>query len=203
MRLLIGLPVLAAGLVSLAMPAGARTRADLVTRCQIELRPKGQYSYAPGQRVPVVKPGAGGSQAEADALNACIRARVAGGRGAGSMNVPIRESGPAPAGATAAGASARPRYTKKQRGAPVLSGGAGYSGSYLEGGSGRGYAPATAPERPRTIRKARRGVAPLPSGYPLLPGDEELWYSLTPAQQQRALEFLSDGSTIRSSLEPD
>ena len=43
----------------------------------------------------------------------------------------------------------------------------------------------------------------LPSGYPLLPGDIELWLTLTPEQQARALLFLQDGSTIRSSLEAD
>ena len=43
----------------------------------------------------------------------------------------------------------------------------------------------------------------LPSGYPLLPGDLDLWLTLTPEQQARALVFLRDGSTIRSSLLSD
>ena len=41
---------------------------------------------------------------------------------------------------------------------------------------------------------------PLPWDYPLMPGDAALWETLTVEQQQRALAFLSDGSTIRSSL---
>ena len=41
---------------------------------------------------------------------------------------------------------------------------------------------------------------PFPTGYPVQPGDRELWASLTPAEQQRALGFLKIGSTIRSSL---
>ncbi len=49
----------------------------------------------------------------------------------------------------------------------------------------------------------RVGNLPLPVQYPLLRGDAELWPNLTLAQQQRALQFLGDGSTIRSSLEVD
>jgi hypothetical protein len=41
---------------------------------------------------------------------------------------------------------------------------------------------------------------PLPWDFPLMPGDAALWETLTVEQQQRALAFLSDGSTIRSSL---
>ncbi|WP_141246431.1 hypothetical protein [Actibacterium ureilyticum] len=48
-----------------------------------------------------------------------------------------------------------------------------------------------------------RGTASIPSEYPLQPGDAQLWQSLTPEQQRRALDFLRDGSTIRSSLQPD
>ncbi|WP_347311262.1 hypothetical protein [Defluviimonas sp. SAOS-178_SWC] len=47
---------------------------------------------------------------------------------------------------------------------------------------------------------AARGNLPLPVQYPLLPGDAELWPTLTVAEQQRALLYLKDGSTIRSSL---
>lgn len=41
---------------------------------------------------------------------------------------------------------------------------------------------------------------PLPWDFPLMPGDAALWETLTVEQQRRALTFLSDGSTIRSSL---
>ncbi|MEP2717133.1 hypothetical protein [Pseudophaeobacter sp.] len=44
---------------------------------------------------------------------------------------------------------------------------------------------------------------PTPWDYPLMPGDAALWETLTVEQQQRALAFLSDGSTIRSSLAGD
>jgi hypothetical protein len=43
----------------------------------------------------------------------------------------------------------------------------------------------------------------LPADYPLMPGDAALWDSLSLAEQRRALGFLSDGSTIRSSLAGD
>lgn len=48
-----------------------------------------------------------------------------------------------------------------------------------------------------------RRSSSVPSEYPLLPGDAALWQSMSPEQQLRALEFLRDGSTIRSSLQPD
>ncbi|WP_278923219.1 MULTISPECIES: hypothetical protein [Pseudophaeobacter] len=41
---------------------------------------------------------------------------------------------------------------------------------------------------------------PLPSDYALMPGDATLWETLTLDEQRRALAYLSDGSTIRSSL---
>lgn len=41
---------------------------------------------------------------------------------------------------------------------------------------------------------------PLPWDYPLMPGDSVLWETLTEEEQRRALAYLSDGSTIRSSL---
>ena len=44
---------------------------------------------------------------------------------------------------------------------------------------------------------------PLPWDFPLMPGDAALWETLTVEQQQRALAFLSDGSTIRSSMIED
>lgn len=188
-------------LLPLAAPALARSATDYALQCQVELKPKGYYTYVASRGIPVAKPAQGGTRAEADALNACIRAKVAG-RGSAASGVasqPVRESATAPAGV----ATAQPKYTKRQRGAAVLSGGAGYHGAYLEGGSGNGYVTATAATEPRKAKRARRGLSPLPSGYPLMPGDEELWYSLTPAQQLRARQFLEDGSTIRSSLQPD
>lgn len=51
--------------------------------------------------------------------------------------------------------------------------------------------------------RAQKGKLPLPVGYALLPGDAELWSTLTLAQQQRAMEFLKSGSTIQSSLQGD
>jgi len=47
------------------------------------------------------------------------------------------------------------------------------------------------------------GSLPLPTQYPLLDGDVELWSTLTRAQQERALVFLKNGGTIRSSLQGD
>lgn len=47
------------------------------------------------------------------------------------------------------------------------------------------------------------GGLPLPTGYPLRPGDRHLWTQLTLAEQQRAILFLQDGSTIASSLQGD
>lgn len=43
----------------------------------------------------------------------------------------------------------------------------------------------------------------LPADYPLMPGDAALWDTLSLAEQRRALAFLSDGATIRSSLAGD
>ena len=103
-------------------------------------------------------------------------------------------------------------YTPKKRGAAVLSGGAGYRGAYLEGGTGMGSpmaenaappAPAAAKAKPAVRAKAAKGKLPLPTQYPLLPGDEALWPTLTLEQQQRALLYLQDGSTIRASLRTD
>lgn len=87
-------------------------------------------------------------------------------------------------------------YTEKTRGAAVLSGGAGYHGAYLK----------TTPEepeqatKPAAAAKVAPGKLPLPTDYPLLPGDAELWPTLTRAEQERALLFLKDGSSIRASL---
>lgn len=53
---------------------------------------------------------------------------------------------------------------------------------------------------PAAPQKVAAGKLPLPTQYPLLPGDAELWASLTLEQQERALKFLADGGTIRGSL---
>ena len=55
------------------------------------------------------------------------------------------------------------------------------------------------PKAPPTVA----GKLPYPDEYTLQPGDAELWPTLTLAQQQRAIEFLKSGSTIRSSLDGD
>lgn len=47
------------------------------------------------------------------------------------------------------------------------------------------------------------GGLPLPTQYPLSASDVELWPTLTRPQQQRAMQFLENGSTIRSSLKAD
>lgn len=52
-------------------------------------------------------------------------------------------------------------------------------------------------------QKGSDGRYPLPTQYALMPGDAALWPQLTIAQQERAILFLKDGSTIRSSLQGD
>jgi hypothetical protein len=194
--------VVAVLMLPVAGPAFAQAKGDYVLQCQREIRPKGYYTYDAGQRVPVVVPDQGGTQVEADALNACIRSKAYGKKTAATMMTPVPESSAGPVAGSAATARDKPRYTRKQRGAALLSGGSGYRGAYLEGGTGNG-AIAVAPPETQKPKRLRRGLAPPPSGYPLLPGDEDLWYSLTPAQQERARQFLEDGSTIRSSLQAD
>lgn len=90
-------------------------------------------------------------------------------------------------------------YTPRQKGAAALSGGAGYHGSVLK------QAPAADPLAGTAAKPARAapGKLPLPVGYPLLPGDDSLWPTLTRQQQERAMQFLKDGSTIRASLRTD
>ena len=56
---------------------------------------------------------------------------------------------------------------------------------------------------PDGVAERSGGGLPLPTQYALMPGDAELWPQLTLAQQQRAMRFLDDGSTIRSSLRGD
>lgn len=98
-------------------------------------------------------------------------------------------------------AESRPYYTPEVRGAGAMTGGTGYRGSYrMPGGV---PSPATAPAKPVKAPKPAKGKLPLPTGYPLLPGDAALWPTLTLKQQERAMFFLQHGGTIRSSLEPD
>lgn len=183
-------------LAPMSAPAVARAKVDYATQCMFEMKPKGYYTYTDA-KVPAVVPAEGGTAAEAAALNACIQAKASGRTAPVAAATPMREY-----------SAQAPTYTKRQRGASALSGGAGYHGAYLEGGSGRG-ASLTAPEGQRKTWWQRifggvggKGVS-MPAGYPLMPGDEALWNSLTVAQQERARQFLEDGSTIRSSLKPD
>lgn len=199
MRQTLGMTALAILILTpLAGPAVAKT--DYARQCLREVGAKGGYGYAAGETVPVVKPLEGGTQAEADQVNACIRSKAYSGQGSGMMK-PVAESTAAPKGVATQSTASTPHYTEKQRGASVLSGGAGYHGAVMEGGTSYAGEVQTSPTRKR--KKAPRGLMNLPSGYALMPGDEDLWYSLTLTQQQRALEFLQDGSTIRSSLLPD
>lgn len=138
--------------VTLALAAcGQDARPDFALSCQFEVNPPGSYEYPADVLVPTVKPGPGGTQEGADALNACIRRKAA------------------EAGATT--------VSKPQPGAEA--------------------------NIKRTAQITSPGRLPLPSQYPLEPGDAALWPTLTLEQQQRALLFLQDGSTIRSSLKED
>ncbi|OYX43854.1 MAG: hypothetical protein B7Z02_07820 [Rhodobacterales bacterium 32-67-9] len=117
---------------------------------------------------------------ELAAINAC----VAGGRGTAAAPVSART--PVVAVSTPSSTLARPVPTVAKP------------------------APATAqpappvaqpvPVTPAPRQQTVRGNLPLPTQYPLMPGDADLWPTLTLAEQQRALLYLKDGSTIRSSL---
>ncbi|MEM9715626.1 MAG: hypothetical protein AAF826_03815 [Pseudomonadota bacterium] len=50
---------------------------------------------------------------------------------------------------------------------------------------------------------AEPGKLPLPTQFPLLPEDIAIWNQLTLEQQERALLFLANGSTISASLKAD
>ncbi|WP_162930018.1 hypothetical protein [Pseudophaeobacter sp. EL27] len=67
--------------------------------------------------------------------------------------------------------------------------------------AGRSTRPTQSPSVP--VQRDRNGRYPLPSQYALMPGDAAIWQQLTAAEQERALLFLKDGSTIRSSLQGD
>jgi len=58
-------------------------------------------------------------------------------------------------------------------------------------------------DNPVNAPPAKPGQLALPTQYPLLPGDIELWDQMTLEEQQRAMKFLANGSTIRASLEDD
>ncbi|MEM0977567.1 MAG: hypothetical protein AAGJ34_08540 [Pseudomonadota bacterium] len=58
-------------------------------------------------------------------------------------------------------------------------------------------------DNPSVAPPAEPGKLPLPTEFPLQPGDAEIWPQLTRAEQERAIEFLRNGSTIRQSLKED
>lgn len=153
------------------LAACAAPDADFATRCMSRVKPVGQYDYAAGQDIPVVMAGQGGTQAGADAVNACID-RLAAEQGLKPGMARTMPSG-GPAAATVA-----------------------EGGSQLRTLVGRPAAPIAVQAQPVPAA----GNLPLPTQYPLMPGDRELWFSMTRAQQQRALTYLQSGSTIRSSL---
>ncbi|MCV2865325.1 hypothetical protein [Defluviimonas sp. WL0075] len=93
-----------------------------------------------------------------------------------------------------------PVPTPEREGASIFSEGTGYRGSTLVNVT---LSPVAADPAPRPAPKPAKGKLPLPTSYPLLPGDAELWATLTREQQERALLFLQDGSTIRASLRTD
>lgn len=91
-----------------------------------------------------------------------------------------------------------PTSQREKHGSNVLSGGTGYqTQAYSKSKKSSVEVAAAKPQ------KTAKGKLPLPTQYPLLPGDAALWPTLTLAQQQRALEFLATGSTIVSSLKVD
>ncbi|EPX85522.1 hypothetical protein [Salipiger mucosus] len=67
-----GVALSAFGLLALASCASGR--GDPVVHCMIQVDPPGAYDYDGGQTPPLVVPGEGGTQAGADAVNACLRA---------------------------------------------------------------------------------------------------------------------------------
>lgn len=115
--------------------------------------------------------------AEAEAINACLLRA-----GAPALQREVTVAVPTP----------------EREGANVLSGGDAYRGSSLVE-----VKIAPVPSAPAPYVKPAAGKLPLPTSYPLLPGDAELWQTLTRAEQERALLFLQDGSSIRASLRTD
>lgn len=94
-------------------------------------------------------------------------------------------------------AANQPSYTPEVRGTAAMTGGTGYRGSYRLPGA----MPPPVAATPSKAPKPAKGKLPLPTQYPLMPGDAALWPTLTRQQQERAIFFLQHGSTIRSSLE--
>lgn len=94
----------------------------------------------------------------------------------------------------------------RQNGYPVVKvgngGTAGQAVALEECIQSRMAADKVAPNKPK-VPPTAAGKLPYPDEYTLQPGDAELWPTLTLAQQQRAIEFLKSGSTIRSSLDGD
>lgn len=67
---LIGAGLLLAGCVASGQP-------DYPLQCIAELNPPGAYGYPAGVAAPTVVPETGGTQAGADAINACVRTKTA------------------------------------------------------------------------------------------------------------------------------
>ncbi|MVO15060.1 hypothetical protein [Parasedimentitalea huanghaiensis] len=78
-----------------------------------------------------------------------------------------------------------------------------YNDCLIAVGGGASYTQVQSSRAPVPEANAVSGNFDLPTQYPLMPGDTQLWKQLTAAQQQRAIEFLRGGSTIRSSLSGD
>ena len=181
----------AASLMALAALGACTTAAgpdrSIVDACIRQAGMSGQYKveYAlvSNTQSYQVVPGQGSTVVQAAAANACI-AQASGQTTA---------AGPVPGAVY---------YTPSQKKTAALSGGTGYHGSVLTGGKTSG-AVAAAPAPVKAAKGKNLGGLPLPMQYPLLPGDPALWNTLTKAQQERALLFLSDGSTIAASLRTD
>lgn len=155
---------------------------DYPVTCVARTGAQGAYDYPAGVAVPTVTPAEGGTQAGADAINACIREMAGVNTGPGvAASTPISER----ASVQTDGNTVVRHY---QYGSPPLD------------GANTATAQASAPTK---SRKGKSGSLPLPTGYPLMAGDAELWPTLTREQQERALLYLQDGSTIRASLRTD
>lgn len=86
-------------LLLLPLAACGPQTADPVTKCMFQVKPEGSYEYGSGA-YPVVTPGQGGTQAGADAINACVAAR--------------RDGAPAPATPAPQSAAALPQSTTER-----------------------------------------------------------------------------------------
>lgn len=63
--------------VALVACSSSSATEDLALQCMFEVDPEGSYAYPAGVRAPLVVPVPGGTQAGADAINACIRQKAA------------------------------------------------------------------------------------------------------------------------------